>query len=68
MDFIRPILRKRGNLDESHPLLAVARERDADAITALIKLFDRYSLIAEYEQKKKESEEKDKAFRAAQKY
>jgi uncharacterized protein YydD (DUF2326 family) len=61
-------IRKRGNLDETHPLLAVTREKDADAITALIKLFDRYSLIAEYEQKKKASEEKDKAFRAAQKY
>lgn len=61
-------IRKRGNLDESHPLLAVARERDADAITALIKLFDKYSLIAEYEQAKKQSEEKDKAFKAAQKF
>ena len=61
-------VRKRGNLNESHPLLAVAREKDADAITTLIKLFDRYSLIAEYEKKKKESEEKDKAFRVAQKF
>ena len=61
-------IRKRGNLNESQPLLAVAREKDADAITALIKLFDRYSLIAEYEQKKKESDDKDKAFRAAQKF
>ena len=61
-------IRKRGNLNESHPLLYVAREKDADAITALIKLFDRYELIAEFEQAKKESEEKGKALRAAQKY
>jgi hypothetical protein len=61
-------IRKRGNLDESHPLLAVAREKDSEAIIALIKLFNRYSLISEYEQKKKESEEKGKAFRAAQKF
>ncbi len=61
-------VRKRGNLNESHPLLAVAREKDADAITTLIKLFNRYSLIAEYEKRKKENEEIGKAFRAAQKF
>lgn len=61
-------VRKRGNLSESYPLLAVAREKDADAVTALIKLFGRYILIAEYEQAKKQSEEKDKAFKAAQKF
>jgi hypothetical protein len=61
-------IRKRGNLNEGRPLLAVARERDADAIAALVKLFDRYDLIAELEQAKKESEEKDKALKAAQKH
>ena len=61
-------IRKRGNLNENHPLLVVAREKDADAITILIKLFNKYSLIAEYEKKKKAEEEKEKAFKAAQKY
>lgn len=53
-------VRKRGNLNESHPLLAVAREKDADAITTLIKLFNRYSLIAEYEKGKRRTRKKAK--------
>lgn len=56
----------KGNCDEKHPLHYVAIEPSNKAIIALLKLFDRYSIIAELENQAVRSKETLKAYNKAQ--
>lgn len=56
----------KGNCDEKHPLHYVATESGNKTIIALLKLFDRYSAIAELENQATHSKEALKAYNKAQ--
>ncbi len=56
----------KGNCDEKHPLHYVATEPGNKTIIALLKLFDRYSIIAEIENQAARSKDALKAYNKAQ--
>lgn len=56
----------KGNCDEKHPLHYVATEPSNNTIIALLKLFDRYSIIAEIENQAASSKDALKAYSKAQ--
>ena len=56
----------KGNYDEKHPLHYVAGESENKAIIALIKLFDKYSIIAEFEKQAAVSADELKTYNKAQ--
>jgi hypothetical protein len=59
-------IHRRGNVHESHPLLAATRERVLDAINSFLKLFNQYSQIEDNETKRKVSKEKEETLKKAQ--
>lgn len=58
----------KGNYDEKHPLHAISTEPAKNATISLLKLFDGYKEISKLEEMEKESSDKLKAFRQAQKH
>ena len=56
----------KGNCDEKHPLHYVATEPGNKTIIALLKLFDRYSIISEIESQAARSKDALKAYNKAQ--
>ena len=56
----------KGNYDEKRPLHYVASESENKAIIALLKLFNRYSIIAEIEDQAEKSKEALKVYNKAQ--
>lgn len=59
---------RRENLDEEKPFKTATRETDAQAIINIIKLYDRYEGVEVQEKAKKEADDRETAFKAAQKY
>lgn len=58
----------KDNTDERRPLRGIPGQGMQDSITMLVKLFDRYKDIEVYSKKRKEEDDKLKAYREARKY
>jgi hypothetical protein len=58
----------RDNLDEKHPLLSFPKEREADAIDVLIKLFNLYANLDNLKKALQAEQEKEKAYKQSVKF
>lgn len=58
----------RANLDEKHPLRAVPKEREEDAIAALLKLFDLYANVEELRKALAEARDRSATFTKSGKF
>lgn len=59
---------RRETMDEEKPFASAKRETDADAILGMLKLFGEYEEVAEHQKKSSEADDKEEAYKAAQKY
>ncbi|MDO5295545.1 MAG: DUF2326 domain-containing protein [bacterium] len=59
---------KRETLDEERPIHSVSREKAADAMSGLLKLFDLYAGLEEFVKRAEEAQESQTVFRKAQKF
>lgn len=59
---------RRETMDEEKPFASAKRETDADAILGMLKLFGAYEDVSEQQKKSLDAEDKEEAYKAAQKY